>query len=519
MKKIITILIAIIFAIPTIWGQETDKWELIFEDNFDGTSFNTDNWSYCTRGNPAWKKYLVSNNPQTVRVENGTLIVSAIKNPDTSIDNVPYLTGGIKTKGKVNIKYGKVEVRAKFKNGKGAWPAIWMMPEDGTGGWPACGEIDIMEHINNENIIYQTIHSHYANTLGIKNNPSKGSSVSFSKNDYNIYGIEWYPEKIDFTLNGIITFTYPRINTDKEGQWPFNKSFYLILNQAAGGNWAGKITDSELPFQMKVDWVKMYNLNDSNRPYNIPNWKGHKPQNDTHWKDTFVEKITSTNTSKPFEYIATKRPDSYYVEMKDTLIIYQNSSFSLNLKAFSLGEYNESTILQDLRYTATYFYTDFDGDKQFDFSAPKIGNIPPKNSVGGNFNVLNINKTFTVPSTVNENSVGKIRIVYHNAWKKRSSAYQDVYEGVVYDFNVKIIKKPTDIKYNTKSPININWNNNNIFITNITGNNIIKLYNLTGKLIFSTNTSKSSITINKPSSFSILEIINSNGTHNVKKIY
>ena len=93
-------------------------------------------WSYCTRANPDWAKYLTSST-STVNCADGFLKLRAMKNPDTSIDKVPYLTGGIQTRKKLFFRYGKVEVRAKFSNGQGLWPAIWMMPEDGSAGWPA----------------------------------------------------------------------------------------------------------------------------------------------------------------------------------------------------------------------------------------------------------------------------------------------------------------------------------------------------------------------------------------------
>ena len=152
--------------------------------------------------------------------------------------------------------YGYFEARLKMPTGKGTWPAFWMMPKNFT-NWPLDGEIDIMEHVNSEDRIHQTIHSDFSNTQGIKN-PSPTLTTAFDKNAFNVYGVEWHPDRLDFTLNGKLTFSYPRINTTKTGQWPFDKPFYIILNMAGGGSWTGAITEAALPFEMQVDWVRVY---------------------------------------------------------------------------------------------------------------------------------------------------------------------------------------------------------------------------------------------------------------------
>lgn len=238
------------------------NWELIFEDNFSynysDKGFDSNKWSFCPRRSPEWCRYLVESN-KTAFVNDGKLILRAIKNDNVMPkDTARYLTGGVLSRNKFSFKYGKIEVNAKLSKGQGSWPAIWLMPEDQSKGWPECGEIDIMEHLNHDNYIYQTVHSKYITTLGIKHNPKHSATYHIDVTKFNVYGIEWSEDKIDFTINGKITFTYPKIETDKEGQWPFNKPFYIILNQAGGGNWGGLISPEQLPFQMEVDWVKVY---------------------------------------------------------------------------------------------------------------------------------------------------------------------------------------------------------------------------------------------------------------------
>ncbi len=239
-----------------ITNKETPEYKTIFEDNFDQTNRTPDTtkWVVCKKGSSAWAKYLSESFDQAY-VENGKLVVKAEKIGST------YKTGGIETKKKFQFTYGKVEVCARFYTAKGGWPAIWMMPIDGTGGWPACGEIDIMEQLNHDNFIYHTIHSYYKNTLG-NNYPTPTLKANYKVNQFNTYAIEWNSDKIIFYVNGLITLVYPNLKLNDEAikkQYPFNKDFYLILNYALGGagTWPGEIIDSELPAKMEVDWVKV----------------------------------------------------------------------------------------------------------------------------------------------------------------------------------------------------------------------------------------------------------------------
>lgn len=230
-------------------------WTLVFEDNFNTTgSFDNSKWIYCPRDTPSWAKYLTSTSDYASL--DGSNLVLKMDNKTISGDGVPYHSGGIQTSGKFSFTYGKVEVRAKFSQGQGSWPAIWMMPVTSTyGGWPNSGEIDIMEHVNNESVIHQTVHNAVVtNSNGVS---SVTQSSSYNANDYNIYGIIWGENKIEFYLNGVLKSTYNKPTNATSAQWPFDKPFYLILNQSGGAGWPGPITDSNLPFQMQVDWVRI----------------------------------------------------------------------------------------------------------------------------------------------------------------------------------------------------------------------------------------------------------------------
>lgn len=163
----------------------------------------------------------------------------------------------IYTKGKVGFSDGRLDIRAKLYGATGAWPAFWLLPENE--GWPNGGEIDIMERLNNDTIAYQTVHSAYTYTLGIKDNPKQGGIGFINRDDYNVYSVEMYQDSLVFFINETRTFAYPRIETDKEGQFPFtDKKFYLLLDMQLGGSWVGAVDSSDLPVEMEIDWVRFY---------------------------------------------------------------------------------------------------------------------------------------------------------------------------------------------------------------------------------------------------------------------
>lgn len=250
--------IALLAAVPVTW-------RLVFSDEFNTAgNFDTGKWMYCPRQTSAWNKYLTST-PAYAYQDSSNLVLRMDKAVIAG-DNVPYHSGGIQTSTKFNIRYGKVEVRAKFKKGTGSWPAIWMMPEPPTsyGGWPNSGEIDIMEHVNYENVIHQTIHN--GSVTNANGASSATHSASYNAADYNTYSIIWNPSAIEFYVNDVLQYTYSKAAGATSAQWPFDKAFYLILNQAGGAGWPGAINDADLPFDMKVDWVRIYKQEELGNP-------------------------------------------------------------------------------------------------------------------------------------------------------------------------------------------------------------------------------------------------------------
>lgn len=237
--------------------QESPKeWKLVWEDDFNtDAGFDTASWSKIPRGGADWNRNM-SDFDSCYAVKEGNLILKGLVNYSLATDTAPYITGGIYTKDKVGFTNGRLEIRAKLQGATGAWPAIWLLPQDGQ--WPMGGEIDIMERLNNDSIAYQTVHSNYTYNLGIKDHPVNGGTGLINKDDYNVYSVEMHPDSLCFFINETHTFTYPRIETDKEGQFPFTTPFYLLIDMQLGGTWVGSVNKEDLPVEMKVDWVRFY---------------------------------------------------------------------------------------------------------------------------------------------------------------------------------------------------------------------------------------------------------------------
>lgn len=246
------ILIFIAFACSDKAGK---KWVLVWEENFEGRTFDESRWTKIPRGKSDWNNYM-SDFDSCYQVANGELTLRGLNNYNLPNDTAVFLTGGLYTKDKVAFANGRLEIRAKLEKATGAWPAIWLLPFDHT-KWPDGGEIDIMERLNGESIAYQTVHSHYTYVLKEKH-PRQGATGVIQPDDYNVYAVELYSDSVVFYINDYRTFSYPRIETDKKGQFPFDREFYLLIDMQLGGKWVGAVEPADLPVEMHVDWVRFY---------------------------------------------------------------------------------------------------------------------------------------------------------------------------------------------------------------------------------------------------------------------
>lgn len=231
------------------------KAQVIFEENFDGESLNMNNWNYeegdgcpnlCGWGNNERQIY----DRNYVSVEDGKLVIEAIKNGNQ------YFSGKINSKDKMEFQYGTIETRLKLPEGHGIWPAVWML---GTNvaevGWPASGELDLMEYVGREpNTIYSSLHT--PASFGDTEN-SKKTIIEDIEEGYHTFKTIWTAENIQYFIDGkhVYTFT-PKEYDDKH--YPFRHPFYFLINMAVGGNFGGpEVDDSIFPLKFYVDYIKV----------------------------------------------------------------------------------------------------------------------------------------------------------------------------------------------------------------------------------------------------------------------
>ncbi|PKQ64010.1 hypothetical protein BZG02_07725 [Labilibaculum filiforme] len=233
---------------------------LVWADEFDGTSVDTDNWTFET-GAGGWGNNELQNytNGDNATIADGKLVITAKKVNDSKVAG-SYTSTRMISKGKQSFTYGRMEIRAKLPSGTGIWPAIWMLGEDiSSVGWPACGEIDIMEYVGYEpDKVHATVHT----TAGSgANGDGSSKTLESAEEEFHIYGLLWDEDELNFYIDTPenITHTYAPA-TKTASNWPFDKAQFFILNVAVGGNWGGAqgIDNTIFPQSMQVDYVRVY---------------------------------------------------------------------------------------------------------------------------------------------------------------------------------------------------------------------------------------------------------------------
>ena len=234
--------------------KAADNYELVWSDEFNGNSLDTNTWNYeIGTGSWGWgnneQQYYTDRN---IKVSNGTMKITA-KREDYG--GMKYTSSRITTKNKKNFKYGKIEARIKMPKFKGVWPAFWMLgANQDSVGWPKCGEIDIVEAINDENLVYGTLH--WFHDPG-NNNADSGSSVAVAnRTEYHVYGVEWTADKLRWYVDGKV---YRTMDVSNDSFSEVRKEYFVIFNMAIGGQWPGyDIDETAFPATMEVDWVRAY---------------------------------------------------------------------------------------------------------------------------------------------------------------------------------------------------------------------------------------------------------------------
>jgi beta-glucanase (GH16 family) len=242
-------------------------YHFVWSDEFDLPTINSANWTHQIMsggGNQELQYY--TSRPENSRIENGKLVIEARReNYVVGGQTYRFTSARLRTAGKQDFLYGKVEARIKLPKGDGMWPAFWMMPTDSVyGGWAASGEVDIMESCNDMDFVGGTIH--YGGEW--PDNTSSGSNYLYINGtdfsaDYHIYSIEWEPTIMRWYVDGVLYST-------KTSWWssggvypaPFNQQFHILLNLAVGGTYTGiydwRDVTTNMPQQMLIDWVRVY---------------------------------------------------------------------------------------------------------------------------------------------------------------------------------------------------------------------------------------------------------------------
>ena len=235
---------------------------MVWSDEFNQTSLDMNSWNYETGG------YWFNNEIQYYRggtantaLQNGKLVITAKKE---TYQNREHTSARLTTEGKVEYKYGRIDVRAKLPKGQGIWPAIWMLGDDMSSvGWPACGELDMMELLGHEphkihgSINYGPQGNSWAHTK------TTSYSLPVSEGDfsdkYHVFSVLWEENSIKYYVDDNLYATYNPNNIAGGQAWRFNHPFFFILNIAVGGDWPGNPDPTTIfPQQMLIDYIRIF---------------------------------------------------------------------------------------------------------------------------------------------------------------------------------------------------------------------------------------------------------------------
>ncbi len=262
MKRVIFTLLLL-----AAFNSYSQNWQLVWSDEFNG-SISPD-WVFETgRGASGWgNNELQYYRRENATVQNGHLVITARRE---NFGGAQYTSARMKTQGKKSWKYGRMEARISMPAFQGVWPAFWMLGDNiSSVGWPACGEIDVMEHVNAEHRTYGTIHWRDQNG----NYANYGGNVGVNNiTGFHNYAVEWDENRIQWFLDGV---KYHEVNIagGVNGTHEFHNNYFLLLNMAIGGNWPGfSVDNGAFPAQMRVDYVRVYTR--SNTPTGDPGLAG-----------------------------------------------------------------------------------------------------------------------------------------------------------------------------------------------------------------------------------------------------
>lgn len=356
-----------VFALLPAGEQRAQlRWRYVWGDEFTSAANeyakpDATKWGTPTRHSSAWNRF-IADTDSTSFLRDGYYHARCFANPNRTTDNAAMLSGAIQSSGLYSFCYGRVEARIKTTRHSGNFPAFWMMPQDNSIGWPNAGEIDIWEQINREHYAHHTIHTNWTYNLGKKNDPKSSSNEWANMDEWHVYALEWDKSQLRWYLDGVQVFSYSKKAADADalskGQWPFDKPFYIILNQSVGnGSWAAN-PDEGFIYETLFDYVRVYQIEKSGEdnvsyPINYP-----KAQPVTHASRRLIA-----------------------VGLDDNLLEVPNSACLYNfIEEPGLNVIQGQVVQPKLEFSGNwmhgYVYLDLDGDSIFTPLPPQKGVQP-----------------------------------------------------------------------------------------------------------------------------------------------
>lgn len=269
-----TILLAILLA-ACASGAATTKpapkpWTLAWSDEFDGAAgatFDRTKWVADTGGEGFGnqEREFYTTRPENVATDGGGhLVITALAEPDTTArrcwyGGCRYTSARLLTRGIFAQAYGRFEARLQVPRGQGVWPAFWLLGANiDSAGWPAGGEIDVMENIGREpNVVHGTVHGPgYSGEHGIGGADTLAHPLA---DDFHVYAVEWEPQEIRWYIDGRQYFRLTPAQLPQGARWVFDHPHFVLLNFAVGGGWPhDPDATSAFPQRMVVDWVRVW---------------------------------------------------------------------------------------------------------------------------------------------------------------------------------------------------------------------------------------------------------------------
>jgi len=242
--------------------EEGSEVRIVWQDEFDGPAGqlpDSTRWRFDI-GTDWGNEQLEydTNRPENVSLDGaGHLTITA---REESLNGQPYTSGRINTRGLFEHARGRFEARIKLPSGSGIWPAFWLLGANfGEVGWPACGEIDIMEYRGQEpHLLHGSLHGPGYSGGGALTGRFELPAGRFDE-DFHVFGVDWSEDRIVWSVDATRYLAITPGDLPAGGRWVFNQKFFVIMNVAVGGRFVGSPDEStEFPQTMLVDWVRVY---------------------------------------------------------------------------------------------------------------------------------------------------------------------------------------------------------------------------------------------------------------------